>query len=230
MQFTEKEDGRWEPWNPTVSITMKRVLNPIPMYAREMGQLPDALEIPALNTPIGFDLEAADWVAPYGKGSVSDFVFEVIQSVPFTGRMNPFDVSLTLSFSNKGDGIQSVRVPLYAGSQLRLPRYAPEDGYKPALIKEAKRPSKEQPIDPGVQDDQSYFFRVRTVMDGNGKIKSALYGKLNGDVTVDVFHSKTAMIQFSYCLNPNPNDLNMEFDPKKNLFQRLPFFDSVRTP
>jgi len=184
----------------------------------------------ALDTPIGFDLMAADWVGPYGKGSVADFIFTVSQSVPFTSRQSPFDVTMTISFSNKGDGIQSIRVPLNKGSDLRLPRYAPETGYEATLVKEAKRPAEGQPIDSGLRDDQNYFFRVRTVMDENGKIKSALYGKLIGDVTVDVFHSKTALIQFSYCLNPNPNDRNMEFDTKKNLFGRLSPLVQVRTP
>ena len=86
------------------------------------------------------------------------------------------------------------------------------------------------PIDTGLRDDQNYFFRVRTVMDENGKIKSALYGKIIGDIAVDVFHSKTPLILFSYCLNPNLNDRNMEFDPKKNLFGRLSPTVQIRTP
>ena len=228
--FKRTEGNKWQPWNPTIDLVLKPIVNPIPMYARQMGELPEALSAPVLNAPVGFDLRAADWVAPYGKGSVGDLIFTVTQSVPFTNANQPFDVTATVSFSNTGDGIQSVRAPINKGSELRLPRYAPQDGYQATLMKEVKRPARGQPIDSGTQEDQNYFFRVRTVVDENGKIKSALYGKIIGDIVVDPFHSKTALIQFSYCLNPNPNDRNMEFDPKKNLFEQLSPLVQVRAP
>jgi len=97
-------------------------------------------------------------------------------------------------------------------------------------VKESGRPSAKKPINSGTREDQNYFFRVRTVLDEKGRIKSALYGKIFGDITSDVINSKTAFIQFTYCLNPNPNDRNMEFDPKKNLFGTLPFNQRVTTP
>jgi hypothetical protein len=224
------KNNKWQPWNPTIDLVLKPIINPTPMYARRIGQLPEALSVPVLDAPVGFDLMAADWVTPYGKGSVGDLIFTVTESVPFTGVNQPFDVTATVSFSNTGDGIQSVRAPINKGSDLRLPRYAPQDGYQTILMKETKRPAIGQPIDSGTREDQNYFFRVRTVVDENGKIKSALYGKIIGDIVVDPFHTKTALIQFSYCLNPNPNDRNMEFDPKKDLFEQLSPLVQVRTP
>lgn len=57
------EKGRWQPWNPTCDVVLKKIKNPIPMYTKhtETG-------IPFLDKPIGFDLEKGDWVSPYGGG------------------------------------------------------------------------------------------------------------------------------------------------------------------
>jgi hypothetical protein len=44
------------------------------------------------------------------------------------------------------------------------------------------------------------------VLDENGNIKSALYGKIYGGFE-----------NFQYYLNPTPNDRNVEFDPDHNL-------------
>jgi hypothetical protein len=228
--FKEKEGGKWQPWNPLIEINMKRIINPIPMYGKKVGELPNALEIPVLGEPVGFDLMKGEWVAPYGGGIVSDLIFKLTEQVPFRSTDQPFSLTLTVTFSNPQDGIQSVLVPLNTGSALRLPRFAPEDGYQPEMIKKMGRPAVGERIDPGTREDQNYFFRVRTVVDEDGKIVSAHYGKVFGDIACDVINSKTALLQFTYCLNPNPNDRNMEFDPKRNLFGPLPFNQRVTTP
>ena len=59
-------------------------------------------------------------------------------------------------------------------------------------------------------------------MDKKGKVVSALYGKIDRDFRFDIFNSKTAALLFTYYLNPNANDRNMEFDPKRNLLTGLP--------
>ena len=64
-----------------------------------------------------------------------------------------------------------------------------------------------------------YLFRVRTVEDHDGNIVSARYGKIYGD-----------FMQFSYYLNPTPNDRNIEFDPKQNLLGGLSALEQVRVP
>jgi len=229
-QFKEAKEGKWQPWNPTVDVMLKPIINPIAMHARKMGFITVPLELPQKGQPVGFDLMAGDWVAPHGKGSVADLVFTLKETIPFVRVEDPFDVTLTISFSNKGDGIQSSLAPINKGSDLRLPRSSPKEGYEQTLVKESGRPSAKKPINSGTREDQNYFFRVRTVLDEKGRIKSALYGKIFGDITSDVINSKTAFIQFTYCLNPNPNDRNMEFDPKKNLFGTLPFNQRVTTP
>lgn len=229
-QFKEKKDSKWQPWNPTLEVVFKPIIKPIPMYGRKVGFGNKFLELPQKNQAVGFDLMAGDWVAPYGKGSASDLLFTLTDTVPFVSAEKPYDETLTITFGNKGDGIQSVLAPINQGSDLRVPRYAPEDGYEPQLVKQMGRPAEGKPINPGTREDQNFFFRVRTVLDDDGKIKSALYGKIDGDITCDVINSKTGLIQLTYCLNPNPNDRNMEFNPKQNLVGDLPIHERVIQP
>ena len=67
--------------------------------------------------------------------------------------------------------------------------------------------------------NRNYFFRVHTVLDENGNIKSVLYGKIYGD-----------FLKFSYYLNPTPNDRSVEFDPKQNILKNLGEFEQVTEP
>jgi hypothetical protein len=221
-RFTKVKDGRWEPWNPTAKILMKPVVNPIPMYARKIGfGLP--IEIPALNKPAGFDLMVGDWVAPHGKGKSSDLVFTLNELVPFTKSNKPFDYVLAVIFTNEGDGIQSV---FSEKSALRTPRHAPEGGYAPKLEKQMAIFAEGKPMKYETREDQNYFFRVRTVLDEQGRVKSALYGKIAGDIKFGV----NRVLVFNYYLNPTSLDRNMEFDPAHNLFPRLRSLEEVKEP
>ena len=58
---------------------------------------------------------------------------------------------------------------------------------------------------------RNYYFRVRTQIDKDGNVMSALYGKLYSEFP-----------KLHYYLNPNDNDRNVEFDPRQNLFVNLP--------
>src|SRR5213075_2800665 len=79
----------------------------------------------------GYDLVVGDWVAPNGKGTNGDLVFEM------NGHWNgPFDhdATLSLSFTGSQDGIQEFNAPhRLRGSDFRSPREAPVDGYHAKL-------------------------------------------------------------------------------------------------
>jgi hypothetical protein len=221
--------NHWLPWNPTVNIVLKQKGIQVPMYARKVNEV----KIPIEDKPVGFDLMVGDWVAPFGKGETPDILFKFESKtepeVP-PREIRPFDVTLTVSFSNDGDGIQSVFVPTRVHSGLRLPRQAPADGYEPILMKHQQTERGQVPhIE--FRDDQNYFFRVRTKKDAQGNIVSALYGKIAGD-----FNQESGgvvvrgTLAFTYYLNPEPNFRNMEFDSKQNLFKNLPQLERVSAP
>ena len=178
--------------NPSFTLMLKEIGKPIAMYAKAVN-----LGVPVFNRPVGFDLEAGDWVVPNGNGATTDFLFTVTNS------------TIVVSFPNAGDGIQGFTRDWNLGvSGLVSLHEAPIDGYQPKY-------EKTQMPNP----DRIYYFRVRTVLDENGNVKSALYGKIYGD-----------FMQFRYYLNPTPNDRNIEFDPKQNLLGGLQSFERVNAP
>jgi hypothetical protein len=200
-------------WNPAETLVLKRIIHPIPIYARHVQ-----VELPDLDKPLGFDLMAGDWVSPYGKGRRSDLVFEAHRR--WASRKD-FDVTLRISFSSSGDGIIPISVPLSTT--------APSDGYSPNLSRSLSNNPAEGWKKSSVKN-QDYFFRVRSVMGDRGLLETALYGKLRGDFTLDPINSKTTWIVFTYYLNPEPNSRNVEFDPKRNLFKTLSDREQVNRP
>jgi hypothetical protein len=203
-------------WNPAPTIILRKIGNPIPMYAKR-----DEMKFPKEDEPIGFDLMAGDWVAPFGKGKNTDMLFTVHRKIVSDRE---FDAVLTVTFPNKGDGITVAPSELVAGSEFKTSRTVAENGYEQELVlhySNSKRP----------ESVFGYFIRVRTIMDENGNVKSALYGKIRGDFRFYAgTKAPTAGMGFDYYLNPTPNDRNVEFDPKGNLMKNLRVLEGVSEP
>jgi hypothetical protein len=198
-------------WNPMQTLVLDRVLNPIPMYAKKVNENP-----PILNQPLGYDLMAGDWVAPYGRGINTDIIFT---KAAYRKSGADYEYKVTVDFKNAGDGIQAYTIPeSEKGSGLQSPHEAPIDSYQSQLIKDRSAHPGEA-TKSNYDENAKYFFRVRTVLDENGNVKSALYGKIYGD-----------FMQFRYYLNPTPNDRNIEFNPKQNLLGGLQSFEEVSAP
>lgn len=203
-------EGRWEPSNPVIDVPLKKVMKPIAMYVRPVEKLP--LD----GKQVGYDLIRGDFLPPHGSGTIADMVFT--SEVAERGR-NDYDIKITVTFSNVGDGIFPFsRPPPVTGSVLRSPYSAPADNYLPNWVMwRSRRPGTPEwsNYDP---DTHAYFIRVRTVLDQQGKIVSSHYGKIYGD-----------FLRFTAYLNPTPNDRNIEFDPSRNLID-LPERERVDLP
>jgi hypothetical protein len=182
---------RWEPWNPIVDIVLKVKRDPVAMYAKRT----DSLKVPILDTPIGYDFEKSDWVAPYGKGVLSDFVFTC--KIRFASRDDK-STAYKLTFSNPMDGIQEYIPDKNDRSEFRWPYDAPETGYKPELSLFDSYKGTEK-YTPGYDDKKRYVFRIRTQVDEKGNIISAKYGKIKGDIEL-LMHG---MLRFEYYFNPS---------------------------
>lgn len=208
---------KWQLDPLVIKVELKRIVKPIAMYACKV-------EAKILDgQPLGFDLVECDWVAPHGKGKTSDLVFTSTRNITDPKQWNG---ELKLTFSNKGDGIQSVFAPAKYGSELRLPYEASEKGYQNEW---SQKTSSSQYAES--RADQNYFFRVRTVLDEKGEVKSALYGKIHGDISYYVgAKAPQAGLGFTYYLNPKPNDRNVEFDVQRNLFTGLKGAQAVKNP
>lgn len=226
---------KYKPWNPTVELVLKKIINPIPMYAvnrgaPRRGELP---EIPVIGRFVGFDLMANDWVVPHGQGTHRDFLFkvEVARSISY----QDYDVTLTLNFSNKGDGILVYEQDSSKGkSQLLFPRHAPVTGYVDELIQRYINTPGVPIAGPQYYDTYTnYFFRVRTELDNDGNVVGGLYGKIRGHIKLTKFldvKNVKPNVSFNYYLNPNNNDTNIEYDPEKNLFKNVPHRLKVSRP
>ena len=201
-------------WNPTQKIILKKIVKPIPMYAKQVRT-----HVPDLDKPVGYDLMIGDWIAPYGRGVQADILFTAHFDVPDS---NESDFTLTVSFPSKDDGIQEFIAPVYylgsRGSTLRSSEEAPANGYQPEWIQTDNRKAG-QPVKTNRDLNRNYYVRVRTKVDDTGNIVSAHYGKVYGD-----------FMTFCYYLNPTPNDRNVEFDPKRNLIKNLKPDEAVSAP
>lgn len=205
--------GMYQPWNKEIKVVLRPMIKPVPMYVRDKW-----VTIPVVAHEIGFDLQKFDWVAPHGLGTVADLIFML------DSRYKSFDdrsSTLTITFSNKFDGIQPFELDMGGdfgvGSGFRTPRYAPENGYQNKFV--TKYSSKSLPV---YRTTYPYFFfRVRSEVDNNGNFKRAIYGKLQGDLEAVSSKNGLARIHFCYWLNPDYTT-NMEFDIDRNLFSPLP--------
>ncbi|MGA3285055.1 MAG: hypothetical protein ABSD57_11445, partial [Verrucomicrobiota bacterium] len=156
FDLKNKTNGQWHPWNPwnpTLTLALKKIVNPIPMYAKWVNGGP-----PVFNEPVGYDLMVGDWVAPHGKGQTTDIIFN--------GKLdkkskNDYDYKLTISFPKANDGIQEFSPsPVDKTSGLLSPYEAPADVYQTEVIRTmSNHPGqgmKEDMNDP----KRNYFFRV----------------------------------------------------------------------
>jgi len=198
-------------WNRSSTFLLKRVAKPTPMVAKWVN-----LGMPVLGKPVGFDLMVGDWVPPYGNGIKTDMIFMANLE---KRSEDDWDSRLIVSFPNPGDGIQPFRISaLEKDSALRSPHEAFENGYQPQWIKtHSQRPG--EPRKYGIDENLNFFFRVRTVLDEKGNVKSANYGKIYGD-----------FMNFRYYFNPEVNSRNVEFDPKQNLLRGLKSTEQVSAP
>lgn len=220
---------KYKPWNPTVELLLKKIINPIPMYAVRMSaySLRDEYpEMPVLGRFIGFDLTANDWVEPHGLGKHSDFLFKV--DVVRAESYRDYDVTLTLKFSNPGDGLLNYTPDVSRGkSQLRFPHHALLTGYKDESVQRYEHTPGVRTIGKGGNPDfeTNYFFRVRTELDDEGNVIGGLYGKIHGPIKLgnrNRLHEEEPYVSFNYYLNPNSNDTNIEYDPERNIFKDVP--------
>jgi len=211
-----------------VTMILNKIRNPIPMYAKKVETV---ISVP--NQSFGYDLINGDLVNPYGAGVVSDIVFRL------EGYCNDFrdnDSTLSLKFGQVNDGIIPMRTNRDRGvSDLKTPHAAPVEGYTNKLERHVKceKAKTQFGFDKVTEDydvNMNYVFRIRSRTNGQGVVINAYYGKMCKDIQFYGASSNGSFLIFRYYLNPTPNDRNLEFDPKKNLFKDLKPGERVTEP
>ena len=222
VPVSDRQSGRWSPWDHTIEIVMRPLLKPTPLLVRQV-------EFTSTNQvgSCSYDLLKGDWLPPFGEGGAADLVFS------WSGRYDaPTDdkgevvVSLIesesavkLSFSNADDGLIRITNSMSLVSDLELPNLAPRDGYATSADWQYRRTSTLRTPDTNPEVRVSSFLRVRTKTNELGKVEQAYYGKTEGDFDVFAGSKSGAWIAFKYYLNPTPNDRNLEYDETNNLFE-----------
>ena len=207
-EFQERMAGKWQPWAPTITLRLRRKIDPIPMYARKCWSV-----LPS-SGPVGYDLLAGDWVEPAGKGEVSDLVFTLERDYR---NANHFDVRLTIEAAGPGNGFAVVKPEdLIPESKLKVPHTAYPAGYNTSIVLRRAAGAGEV-VDTIEPDAQNFLFRTRSETDEEGKVVKGLYGKMKY-LKWWIHYLKTARLRFDYYVNPT-GSRNIEFG--RNLFTDL---------
>ncbi len=204
-------------WSIEKSVVLKRKKNQIPMFIRtvENEWITPFKRVGEyrMEEVSAYDFVQGDFLAPHGNGIASDLIFKwgmTIDETNAAGLAVRYESRCEFMFANATDGLiarhpdGNPRAKL--GSDFWSAYEAPADGYtNRLLIFERSDGAVTETNDDG---RDLYYFRIRTQTNAVGEITNALYGQIRGRING----------RFTYYLNPTPNDRNVEFDPKRNLF------------
>ena len=249
--YPAQVEGLSKDGNHDVEVVLPRILNPVPLYAMRLV----GLKFPMQGAWLGFDFEAADWVAPHGKGKSADILLrfrnefkgwdqsieghegfdrevkfskEMYQAARMEWTMDKFRVDY-----GKWDGVMEISFPGEKEGLVEATKFLSYSRFKMphSAPLEGYVPSwrceNRSYRSWSAREDKGFFLRTRVKFDKQGNIISANYAKVRGDFRLDAKHS---CVGFSYYFNPNTNDRNLEFDLKKNLFPAELTGADVRLP
>ena len=226
----------------SAELMLRSIRNPIPLFSKKITNPTPyrPYKIPVEGEVVGFDFLVGDWVNPDGEGEVADIQFcyekEFVEfrksNFPmdklreenrmkyerqgkhwdedvFKEEVGIWDSKLEVSFPGEKEGLIKIDDQFIIHSVLRMPHLAPGHGYESGYTEKKK-------TDPWdlARDDMGYFLRTRVKLDEDGEIESANYAKIYGEIEF----IPTGYVYFHYYFNPTPNDRNLEFDTKRNLF------------
>jgi hypothetical protein len=221
----DREKLQWLPYEREVKLVLRKIVNPIPMYAWNMRRMDYPV---GTNVWVGYDMLLAEWMPPHGKGEVEDVRLHVLRATAAYDRTQPA-VILTILFMGEKNGVCGIDDQKVSNqSWLKLPYCAPREGYSEKEFRFEKRFGEHEFKTMTNTGTTNCFFRIRSKIDKDGKFIEGLHGKIHGPVGVE--GGKHIPICVIYYVNPTPNDLNMEFDPKKNLVPKKEAKNAVVMP
>jgi hypothetical protein len=229
--YTTNSDRLSRKKDHDVTYVLRKIKNPIPLYAKRFKG-----KIPSIGNKHGFDFEVGDWVAPHGKGKQSDLFFKANivenEDLKFAGK-------LEITFPHEKEGAFAVndKNGYLPSSKLVMPNEALEKGYQRKIER----------IEFGYQNDNkerntSYFLKTRAQLTEQGdhifnysKLGNGIDFMMSGGKFLEEAYRKKhpdelGVVTFIYYFNPTPNDRNLEFNPKQNLFKGLDSMDRVNEP
>jgi len=192
-------------------VLLREIRNPIPLIYTRFREIKWPV---SWDEPVGFDMLRYDWMPPHGNGEHEDLQF--LATLKPDVELEKNGGLLTLTFTGEHNGFIPIEdSQLLTESTFIFPYTAPQDGYENTSLVVDKRNAV---ID---ERKQNHFFRIRTELDEQGNVVSALYGRME-NLEYWVTAIRDRKINFYYLLNPTPNDNNLEWDGKTNLLPPPP--------
>ncbi len=201
-EFTGFKNGKWQPWNPTVTLRVRKIGEPIAMYAKNIPRF----TLPAHE--VSYDLIKGDFLPPHGKGETADCIFTA--EIERKGKVREengsfFSQNLTVSVPGDFNGLSAIAAnAVVAESAFRLPRHAPAEGYarqsfgvyfhsRLFIEKGPGRTVNRRRVDTARRTPEAdhFFFRIRSETNPDGTFKSTLYGKLRGPLKCAGYSQRT---------------------------------------
>lgn len=210
---TKLVDGKWQPWNPMISVVLREIRNPVPMYVSFAGTegTPGSNRLFPIDTNIGFDCEKGDYVHPYGKGDRSD-IFVQISSFLLPEKLEKERTNLLSQYVTETNSMKKAKIGMTLGQidrkYYKVTLFVPDmDG---GFIKRKKRKNSdfvseyEAPISgydnsihicvedissasetssTDITKDDYLVFRTRIVRNDMGEIISEHFGKIYGPIS-----------------------------------------------
>lgn len=213
----KKKPWSWDPYDQFVTLVLRKINNPIPMYAWGMYKLDYPVKT---NEWVGLDMLQAEWMPPYGKGQTEDVQICIVRN---RGKRDyektPLSV-VSIRFMREFNGVTGIpETAVCEQSWFKLPYAAPRDGYAMKDFSVSHFVSLEGDVEHYSMSTgtTNCFFRIRSRLDKDGNFIDGLYGKIKGLVKIGNGGPNNISLSLDYYVNPTPNDLNMEWNPKLNL-------------
>ena len=196
---------RWQPWNPTIEVVLKKVFNPVKMQRKVM-----TLKFPA-NTKVGFDFLEGDLVEPFGRGFSSNLLF----FVSGTADNGKFYYTNTVTFP-AGNGY--IRLGEDFFSELKSLQTAPESGYSTQILFTYGYDREKKVLDDNNLKNEYMILKLAASSE-----EKKIYGKMTKGIIggLDYPDTDMASVTFTYYLNPTPDDRSLEYEDTYEFKTRL---------
>ena len=204
------KDGKWQPYGERRMLVVKRKKKPIVMKWHNFGI--DGYLAPATNVWIGLDLEMGQWCKPYGNGVHEDV------KLRFSGVIasrHTWDTKTEFSFSNTPyAGFYLMTKDAYSDMKSCYSASTNDSSYAEReffLVSSGGKgiPPRKQTAN-RLAEGKYIVFRTRCTVNEDGKLVSAHYGKICGELWGGKYKLMFRGNDNGIYFNPTPNDSNLE--------------------
>ena len=196
------KDGKWQPYDSHRTLVLKEILDPQPMSFHDERT---SFKVPVYDEWIGFDCEKYDFVSPYGQGVENDMLLRFTLNNP---TRDDYHMTMEVSFTNNpyAGAYEMERTGM---SEFESVYHADSNAvYRQSFMyRFDQSPGKVPEYTAQLKSDKYLIFRTRTKVDSEGRLVSAMYGKIYGNWN---FVGPGGMSMAQFVFNPRPNDTNLE--------------------